>query len=174
MKTYIVTGASRGLGASIAKHLAESSNAKVVLAVRDIHTAKASIAQTSANVIVKQLEMNHTSGSTWLVIATLDAQEIIMHWDAVGSIGEIIGAATVVVSVVYLAFQVKKQTEESKLAAARDLAAQFQTALDLLVQDKKLVDIWGRAVQNYMALSNDERLRIAIYMQRFTRVLEAQ
>ena len=64
--------------------------------------------------------------------------------------------------------------EESKLAATRDLASQFQTGLDLLVQDKELCASWGRAVQDYLGLPDDERLRIALVLQRLTRVLETQ
>ena len=44
----------------------------------------------------------------------------------IGNISEIIGSAAVVISVVYLAFQVRKQTEEARLAATRDLAPKFR------------------------------------------------
>ncbi len=83
-----------------------------------------------------------------------------MNWDAIGAIGEVFGAIAVVVSVGYLAIQVRKQTEESKLAATRELAAQFQTGLDMLAQDGELISIWAVGVQDYISLPNDDRLRL--------------
>jgi len=97
-----------------------------------------------------------------------------MNWDAAGAIGEMIGAVAVVASVIYLAVQIRKQTQEARLAATRDLATQFQAGLDLIVQDKELCAAWGKGVQNYLGLPDEERLRIALLMQRITRVLEAQ
>ncbi len=43
-----------------------------------------------------------------------------MNWDALGAIGEIVGATAVVISVIYLAVQIRKQTVESRLSATRD------------------------------------------------------
>jgi len=97
-----------------------------------------------------------------------------MNWDAIGAVGEVFGAVAVVVSVVYLAIQVGKQTEESKLAATRDLATQFQAGLDMLAQDGELTSIWAAGVQDYRSLSHDDRLRLSMYFQRMTRVIEAQ
>ncbi len=97
-----------------------------------------------------------------------------MNWDAIGALGEVFGAIAVVASVWYLAVQVQKQTQESKMAATRDLAAQYQSTLDLIIQDPELTAIWVVAVQDYLSLPNNDRLRVAFYLQRITRVMEAQ
>ena len=97
-----------------------------------------------------------------------------MNWDAIGAIGENIGAFAVVASVIYLAVQIRKQTKEAKLAATRELATNFQNTLDLIIQDKELCSIWGKATRDYVGLPDNERLRIAFLMQRLTRVWEAQ
>lgn len=52
-----------------------------------------------------------------------------MNWNEIGAVGEAAGAIAVMVSVVYLAVQVRKQTRESRFAATRELAAQFQDKL---------------------------------------------
>lgn len=44
-----------------------------------------------------------------------------MNWDAVGAIGEIIGATAVVVSLVYLAIQIRQNTNASKAATVQDM-----------------------------------------------------
>jgi len=97
-----------------------------------------------------------------------------MNWDAVGAIGEIVGAAAVVVSVIYLALQVKKQAEESRLAATRELAEQNQKVLDALIADPKLTSMFGKAVQSYSVLPNDDRLWASLLFQRAFRVMEQQ
>ena len=53
-----------------------------------------------------------------------------MNWDAIGAVGEIIGAVGVIASVMYLALQIKKQTRESQMAAMRDLSHQLQENLE--------------------------------------------
>ena len=97
-----------------------------------------------------------------------------MNWDAIGAVGEVFGAIAVVVSVVYLAVQVRKQTEEARLSATRDLAVQFQNGIDAISTDGEFAEIWAKGVQDYEALENIDRLRLAIFFQRMTRVLELQ
>jgi hypothetical protein len=58
-----------------------------------------------------------------------------MNWEAIGAVGEVFGAIAVVVSVIYLAIQVRKQTEEARLAATRELAAQFQSMVEPVAHD---------------------------------------
>ena len=40
-----------------------------------------------------------------------------MNWDAIGAIGEIVGASAVVISLVYLASQIRIQNRESRAAS---------------------------------------------------------
>ena len=58
-----------------------------------------------------------------------------MNWDAIGAVGEIVGASGVIISVIYLALQIKKQTKESQMASMRDLSQQMQQNLDPVVSD---------------------------------------
>lgn len=61
MKTYIVTGGTRGLGLSIAKEIAKSNASEVVLAVRDIERGAAVAAQIGENVSVIALDMRSSA-----------------------------------------------------------------------------------------------------------------
>ena len=61
MKTYIVTGAARGLGLSIAKHLAQQPDTSVVLAVRDIRAVQANAQDIGPHVTVKEIDMSSTA-----------------------------------------------------------------------------------------------------------------
>jgi hypothetical protein len=46
-----------------------------------------------------------------------------MNWDAIGAIGEIVGAFAVVLSLVYLAVQIRTQNKEARLASMHDTVA---------------------------------------------------
>jgi hypothetical protein len=54
-----------------------------------------------------------------------------MNWDAVGAIGELLGAAVVVITVIYLASQVRQNTTASRAEALRsfsiEVSRQFMT-----------------------------------------------
>lgn len=89
-----------------------------------------------------------------------------MNWDAAGAIGEVIGAAAVVISVVYLALQVRTQTEESRLAATRDLSAQQLDFLRSITEGKELATIYLQGVRDYEGLRDEERLRVSLMFQR--------
>jgi hypothetical protein len=45
-----------------------------------------------------------------------------MNWDAVGAVGEILVAAAVVVSLIYLAAQIRNQNRESRLSAMLEIS----------------------------------------------------
>ncbi len=48
-----------------------------------------------------------------------------MNWDAIGAVGEIIGATAVVVSVIYIASKITKPPQEAQMGANRELAARY-------------------------------------------------
>ena len=50
-----------------------------------------------------------------------------MNWDAIGAVGEIIGAIAVVASLIYLAIQVRQSRASSEREAAFEMIRSFQT-----------------------------------------------
>ena len=95
-----------------------------------------------------------------------------MNWDAIGAIGEIVGALAVVSSVAYLAVQIRRQTDQSRLAATRDLAHEYAQSMDKVIDDSEFAAIYLQAVREYNELPNEERIRAALYFQRLVRVRE--
>ena len=95
-----------------------------------------------------------------------------MNWDAIGAVGEIMGALAVVVSVAYLAVQIRKQTAESRLAAARELSTLYINTLRATREDKEFASVYLKAIQHYDDLPIDERFRVAIAIQEAFRMFE--
>ena len=83
-----------------------------------------------------------------------------MNWDVVSAIGEIVGAAAVVISLIYLAVQIRKQTEESRLSATCELATQYQDGLKLIAADENLTEIYLKAIRDYESLPDTERTEL--------------
>ena len=45
-----------------------------------------------------------------------------MNWNAIGAIGQVVAATAVVISIIYLAIQIRQNTRSTKLEAERDIA----------------------------------------------------
>lgn len=97
-----------------------------------------------------------------------------MNLENLANIGEFIGAIGVIFSVIYLALQVRKQTEEARLAATRELADQYQACLATVVEDPEFVQTWLDGIKDYDSLPDRERMRLSLQFQRLFRNLEQQ
>ena len=86
-----------------------------------------------------------------------------MNWDAVGAIGEIIGAFAVVISLIYLAVQIRNQNLESRAATVQQVLQNNAATISQL-QDPELAQIWITGLEDIGSLSDVERLRFVIYI----------
>ena len=82
-----------------------------------------------------------------------------MSWEAIGAVGEIVGAAAVVVSLLYLAFQIRNQNAESRAAAIHDFNVGFREASTIFT-DGELAEIYVKANDDFDSLSDAERIRL--------------
>ena len=79
-----------------------------------------------------------------------------MNWEAVGAIGEVLGAAVVVATLFYLARQTKLSVELSKVSEQRDLIDQCNAYFRITTEPGNLVAI-RKAFSSYRSLSRDEQ-----------------
>ena len=92
-----------------------------------------------------------------------------MNWEALGAIGEMIAAAGVVFSLVYLAVQIKNQIRESRLAAVNVLAAQWADLLTTFGESTDTCAIWLRGLQSFDDRDPAEKVRFGSFMGRLLR-----
>jgi hypothetical protein len=69
-----------------------------------------------------------------------------MNWDALGAIGEVVGALAVVVTLIYLAFQVKQHTIASRVSAKQEITRQYSDFADLLLTHADLLEVYQRGL----------------------------
>ena len=84
-----------------------------------------------------------------------------MNWDAIGAVGEILGAIAVVISLVYLAFQIRDQNQQSRLAAMHEISTGFRAATTRMIEDD-LGEIWVKALDGIEALEKVERMKLIV------------
>lgn len=76
-----------------------------------------------------------------------------LNWDAIGAVGEILGAVAVLLTLVYLANQIRQAKEVARFGAARDIMNSYNDLNKLLVTDPTL----RLALEKKTPLSNDEK-----------------
>lgn len=86
-----------------------------------------------------------------------------INWNAIGAIGEIIGAIAVVVTLLYLAVQVRQNTRTTEHAIKRGVHGDARSWTDKLIQDPELTDLY-RAGMNGEELSSGDRLRFSMLL----------
>ena len=86
-----------------------------------------------------------------------------VNWEAAGAIGEIVGAAAVVVSLVYLALQIRPQNREARAASVHQVMHEYSTAISIL-QQPEMADVWVAAIADFDSLSPSQRIRFIIYL----------
>ena len=94
-----------------------------------------------------------------------------MNWEAVGALGEIVGALAVFASLVFLALQIRAQNRESRFAAMHETSVAFRDSISQSV-DPEIARILTKAQNDYDAISDSEKLVVTGFVQRLMRVWE--
>ena len=94
-----------------------------------------------------------------------------MNWEAIGAVGEIVGAGAVVVSLIYLAVQIRTQNSESRIAGNHAISEGFRDSIAEL-SDPNLADISYRSISSVDSITDQELLQTFAVYQRILRVWE--
>ena len=94
-----------------------------------------------------------------------------MNWDAIGAIGEILGALAVVTSLLYLATQIRGQNREAKVAAVHDISQALGNHVSQL-QDPEKTELLVEAMSGWDDFSPTSRLRFIGFFIPALRIFE--
>ena len=95
-----------------------------------------------------------------------------MEWDAIAAIGEAVGAVGVVISLIYLALQVRANTRESIQNMVQDTIKDFSKVEQLIAASPDLASIVVKGNEGIENLTPDQRLRFDGYCSATFSVLE--
>ena len=96
-----------------------------------------------------------------------------MNWDALGAIAELAGAIGVIGSLIYLGTQIRNQNRESQLAAANELAAQWNAAMSDVATNGDLAKIITTGMDDVSQLEPHEYAQFGAHMNRWFRSVES-
>ena len=82
-----------------------------------------------------------------------------MNWDAIGAIGEVIGAFAVVISLAYLAIQIRSQISEARLASVHEILVGFRESVHTFATGD-VAEVLAKANKDYESLSGSEALKL--------------
>ncbi len=95
-----------------------------------------------------------------------------MNWDAVGAIAELLGAIGVIISLAYLATQIRQNTRqigehsrELRIAALDAIANSFSRFREPLIRDPELAALWIRGIADYQRLDEVDKVRLGRLLQ---------
>ena len=89
-----------------------------------------------------------------------------MNWDAIGAIGEVVGAVGVILSLAFVGRQIRHSSHQMgehsralRIAAIDQVAAGFSRFRDPLIRDPAVADLWIRGTADYDSLDEIEQIR---------------
>ena len=83
-----------------------------------------------------------------------------MNWDAIGALGEIIGALAVVISVIYLSLQIKQNTAATRSLAHQEHFNAAQEFNSVIAASSELADLIVKANDENENITPSERIRL--------------
>lgn len=95
-----------------------------------------------------------------------------MNWDAISAISQLVGSIAVVVSVLYLAFQLRSSTRVAKVAAQDAAAAALRDVTKPFMENAELGQLWRAGLEDLSKLSPDDQARFFHAAHQFLKALE--
>jgi len=95
-----------------------------------------------------------------------------VNWEAISAIGQVVGALAVVISLIYVASEVRRNTNATHLAAMRSMHDAFNRWIQQLGQHPDLAELWTRGVQDLKSLEGTEITRFIALAHGAFRILE--
>ncbi len=82
-----------------------------------------------------------------------------MNWEAIGAVGEILGTLAVVISLGYVAVQIRQNTSETKMQRTQSLISANSEVNLAFASNGELAKILRLGLHDYNQLSEDEQVR---------------
>ena len=82
-----------------------------------------------------------------------------MNWDAIGAIGESIGAIAVFVTLIYLAMQIRQNTRSVQASAVDSAISQVNQIRERLISDREVTNLYRRGNEDPASLDDEDIIR---------------
>ena len=96
-----------------------------------------------------------------------------LNWDAIGAVGEILGAVGVIVTLGYLAHQIRQNTNATRSQSVQSLAESGATMNAMIVEKPDVAQMFLTGMSDYRSLSTEDRLRFTFLISQWLLAFEA-
>ena len=94
-----------------------------------------------------------------------------MNWEAISAIGQIVGAFAVVISLIYLASEVRRNTRATQLAAMRSMHDAFNRWIQQLTERPDVRELYYRGIHDFDSLKGADLVGFSTLMNQLFRTL---
>src|SRR5881296_2285886 len=105
----------------------------------------------------------------WLISVSLDHA---VNWEAISAIGQIVGAIGVVVSLIYVATEVRNSARATQLASRRSISEIFTLLSRQLAEHPDLRELYYRGLHDFESLEGTDLVGFAQVMLQLFRAYE--
>lgn len=95
-----------------------------------------------------------------------------MNWEAISAVGQIVGAIGVIVSVIYLANQVRSNARQTRLASMRAMSDAFNQWLYGLAGNPQIGELYHRGMRDFASIEGADLPRFSALMDSLFRIYE--
>jgi hypothetical protein len=95
-----------------------------------------------------------------------------VNWEAISAIGQIVGALAVVISLIYLANQVRSNARETRHAAMRSTMDFLNRFAQQIAENADLAELRHRGFHEFESLEATDSARFGSYMHAMFRTIE--
>ena len=87
-----------------------------------------------------------------------------VNWEAISAIGQVVGAIAVVVSLIYLANEVRRNTRETRDASMRWVSDNYTQWVRQVSGHPDLSELYYRGIQDFRSLKSGDLVRFSALM----------
>lgn len=95
-----------------------------------------------------------------------------MNWEAIGAVGEVLGASGVIISLLYLASQIRGEARAKRASAVHDQSDAYRHFLQTMATDEELAAIYLRGLRDYGSVKEVELVRFSSALGLLFRVFD--
>ena len=95
-----------------------------------------------------------------------------MNWEAIGAVGETASAVGVIITLIYLATQIRIQNTESKSRNISEISTQWNNILGDLSSNVDLARAWKIGIDDFGALDEIQMVQFSAHLARLFKTFE--
>jgi hypothetical protein len=99
------------------------------------------------------------SGRPESLLLVDEPRGVIVNWDAIGAVAEAVGAAGVLVTLLYLALQIRQNTKVVGTSNYAQFAMRSDEFARQLAENADLNEIYLRGIEDFEGLTDEEQMR---------------